>query len=87
MESNEPITAKEFWRQRYRPYLTELTGEEFIQFDEEDLREYAVLFANHHRGQQIEAIKECYILDEFDGIPYALNEKSIENAYPEDRIK
>jgi len=50
-------------------------------------REYAVLFAKHHRGKAIEAIKEKAELKySKDGCLY-INPDSIENAYSEDEIK
>ena len=44
-------------------------------------KEYAILFAKHHRKEMIEAIKESINCREGG------HEDSIENAYPESEIK
>ena len=50
-------------------------------------KEYAVLFARHHRKDMIEAVnKSIYVSFDCDIVDQERIEKIIENAYPESNI-
>ena len=91
MESKVIPTVDEFCKN----YLKENWTSEYCSMDvvtilmPKAMHEYAVLFARHHREQQIEATSEI-LFSELGAELSKLNKNdliSILNAYPEDRIK
>lgn len=91
METKETIpTAEQFCKH----YLKENWTSEYSSMDVVDilmpkaLHEWGVLFARHHRKQQIEAIaKGLYEDFACDMGDQECIEGIVENAYPEERIK